>query len=168
MYPGGATTVKYLNYILVTIVLTGCAAKFNYVQQSESDAKFFFGDRLGGDGFYTPNRNVLISLEGNICNSYKQIGLMTKNSLVPAEESRTSFLPSGKEVYLKGTYSNSSGSRLFSCESRPVSFIPQDGKVYSVDVSRMTHICVLSVKEVLPDGSYSVDDVVTNYLDECS
>jgi hypothetical protein len=159
--------MKYFISVLVIIILSGCSAKFNYVKTSDNDVEFTFGDRFGGKGFYTPNRNVLISLKDNNCTSYTQIGLMTKNSLVPADETKSSYLPSGQEIFLKGTYSYNTGSKYFSCESAPVSFSPQSGKKYSVDVYRLTHICALSVKEILPDGSYSTEDVPTNYLKQC-
>lgn len=60
-------------------------------------------------------------------------------------------------IYGQSSYYGS-GSSSF-CEIKYISFTPEEGKHYSIDIQKRSGLCRLSIVEILPDGTHSNKEV---------
>jgi hypothetical protein len=154
--------------VLLISLLSGCAANYKYVPVSPEDPKITFGDRFGGGSIYSPARSFQLNTLGeNKCSDYKPSGVLSNHWMGIGEKTREYFVPKDSQVALIGTYNLSTGSKISTCSVGPISFSPEHGKQYSIDVVSIFRACRISIVEILPDGKHSTKEIEQKRLGDC-
>ena len=141
--------------IFALLVLTGCA-NYQHENPSPGAPKITFGDRFGDDG---DARSFRINIQNNRCEDYKRTGTLSNNWMGIGSRTITITAPKDEKLRIYGRSSYyGSGSSSF-CEIKYISFIPEEGKHYSIDIQKRSGLCRLSIVEILPDGTHSNKEV---------
>lgn len=156
-------------FLLAVGLLSGCATPYKYQIASPQDPVITFGDRLGGGAvFSSPIRRFSINTTGtDQCADYHDAGSVSNHWMGINPKTRDYFVPKDTQVSLMGRYSLSTGNKLSSCNVGPVSFKAEANKHYSVDISSWANSCLISIFEILPDGSYSTNKVEQHSEAKC-
>ncbi|MDF1819985.1 MAG: hypothetical protein P1U64_00330 [Alcanivoracaceae bacterium] len=153
---------------LLVPILPGCTY-YNYVPASEDDPKITFGDRFGGDSVSSPARNFLINTaETDYCSDYKPTGVLSNHwSSFGRHKTRDFHVPRGTRIKLIGTYIYSGYSTISTCRAGPISFSPEDGAHYSIDIVTAHGKCGISIVKIGPDGDHSASEEEKSRETEC-
>lgn len=144
-------------------MLTGCA-NYQHENPSSDSPKITFGDRFGDDG---DARTFRINTQNNTCKDYKRVGTLSNNWMGIGSRTITTTVPEDEEPRIYGNSSYyGSGSSSF-CEIKYISFKPERGMHYSIDIQKKGGFCRLSIVEILPNGAHSNIEISKKHEPNC-
>jgi hypothetical protein len=146
--------------IIITTLLSGCA-NYEYLASQPEDPRITFGDRFI-DAYPKQGRAFSVNISETIkCADFKRTGQLSTNWMDFAKSTRDIYVPKNKKISIMGSHRHQIGYTISQCDTGTISFYPESSKHYSADILIVNNKCAVSIKEVLPDGTHSDNEIRT-------